>query len=416
MQSDARARATRILARLWLEEPGLADLPALRAMPALAEGLPQSGGDAGETSDPDDTIAIRPGDDAELIEDLAVEYQRLFGFNLPPYESVFLDPTGMLQSAATRRVHDCYRDLGFAVPGDARVAAEDHVGLELLALAERLDRGDEVAAQRLTAGHLALWLPPLIEALCRLSPHPFYRDLSALTLGMVLGSLPPSTEALDPAEVLPDLPEMARPAPPHQAEVDPTSRAVVEAAWRDAAQVPLSRRVSEAGAASDSADGADSESAGQDDSGAEMGLKRLVRLLATPRKAGCYLSRADLVALAKAAELPGLAGDRKRMLEALLRSAGSYGEVRRVAEGLAARFDEADASYVSWQETWPAWRPIGDAWRARLAASRGLLDVALLHSEAETQPIPVGSGNHRMNGIEQDLETEGKGHGDDDQR
>ena len=76
--TEPLAPALRILSHFWLEELRIDDLSLLQSLPELAETLPQTG-------------------TAELT-DLSVEYQRLFGFNLPPYESVFIDPSAMLMA------------------------------------------------------------------------------------------------------------------------------------------------------------------------------------------------------------------------------------------------------------------------------------------------------------------------------
>ena len=55
---------------------------------------------------------------------------------MAPYESVFVDPSAMLDAPATARVVTLYKRAGWAPPPGARVAAMDHIGLELRALAD----------------------------------------------------------------------------------------------------------------------------------------------------------------------------------------------------------------------------------------------------------------------------------------
>jgi len=73
--------ALRLLGHFWLEEIKADDAETIAALPELAQTLPHI--------------------DSAALTDLAAEYQRLFGFNLPPYESVFIDPSVMLMAPAT---------------------------------------------------------------------------------------------------------------------------------------------------------------------------------------------------------------------------------------------------------------------------------------------------------------------------
>ncbi|MBK8541517.1 MAG: molecular chaperone TorD family protein [Ardenticatenia bacterium] len=204
MIDPAHARALQLLGRLWVEELRLEDLPLLAALPELADSLDRAGS-------------------ADLTE-LAAEHQRLFGFNLPPYESVFLDPSGMLDAPATARLRALYRDAGWAPPAGLRAAADDHLGLQLLALADMAAGGQEALAERLLTEHLALWAPLCVAALRRLQPHPFYQTLGALSLGLLLNALPDTI--VDPQ--LPDLP----PPPRYTGSSDGSGRSTDEVpAW-----------------------------------------------------------------------------------------------------------------------------------------------------------------------------------------
>ncbi|MCB9177696.1 MAG: molecular chaperone TorD family protein [Caldilineae bacterium] len=348
----------------------MTDLPALRAMP----GFP-------------DALALQArGDDAALVEALAVEYQRLLGFNLPPYESLFVDPSAMLQAPSTGRVRTLYREAGWQIPSDVRAAADDHLGAELLALAELFASGRPALAQRLVDQHLARWLPVFIEAYERLDPAPFYRTLGALTLGTVMGMLPEAPCPAPRAELDSD-PGRAAQSPRAAGSSDPAAspevQALLDAAWQDAARMP-----GRAPRAARAVEAVDPASTPLDPDGG-LGLRELVRQLCAPQSAGFFLSRHDLAVMARAADLPGAAGDRSHMFESLLRSAGAYGMVEPVVAGLLARIDEADASYAAMQETWAAWSATGGLWRARLVASRALLAEALDRSERPTGPMPI---------------------------
>lgn len=290
--SDSLPPALRLLARFWLEEVRPADVATIAALPGLAETLP----------------AV----DAATLAGLAVEYQRLFGFNLPPYESVFVDPSAMLLAPATARVEALYRQAGW-LPPPARVGAADHLGLELLALADWLAAGQAGPAHRLQTHHLALWAPALVLSLGRLSPPPFYAALGELTVDLLLAALPDQS--------------VPGPFPPPPA----------------------------AGEAGD--------------------LAGLVRHLLTPCRAGLYLAREDIARLSRDLDLPLAVGDRPRMLETLFRQAGEYDLLPALLDRLRRLLHQAGAAYEAWATDYPAWTPYAAAWRARLAGSREKLDI-----------------------------------------
>ena len=283
--SDSLPPALRLLARFWLEEVRPADVATISALPDLAGALPVA--------------------DTAALTGLAVEYQRLFGFNLPPYESAFVDPSGMLLAPATARVEALYRQAGW-LPPPARVGAPDHLGLELLALADWLAAGQPGPARQLHAGHLALWAPVFVLTLRRLSPPLFYAALGELTAELLLATLPDGA----------------------------------------ACSFPVSP-------------------AGEDDGD----LAGLVRHLLTPCQAGLYLAREDIARLSRGLDLPLAVGDRPRMLETLFRQAGEYDLLPALLDRLHHLLHEAGAAYEALATDYPAWTPCAAAWRARLAGT-----------------------------------------------
>lgn len=315
--------ALRQLGRLWLEELRSEDLPRLAALPELTDSLSGAGS-------------------ADLTA-LAAEHQRLFGFNLPPYESVFLDPSGMLDAPATERLKALLQEAGWAPPAGPRAAAVDHLGLEMLALADLVAGGQVALAERLLTEHLALWAPLCLAALRRLRPHPFYQTLGALSLGVLLNALPGGVAA----PRLPDLP----PAPRYAGSPDGGRQPVAEVPdWA----VPLP-----------------AGGVGALDEGPS--LTEVVDALLLPRASGIYITRRDIAAIAHDLGLGAPAGERRRMLEGLLRGAGGLGladPVLRALDGLLAA--EAD-TLAAWSEAWPAWAAAGALWRERLAGQRAVL-------------------------------------------
>jgi TorA maturation chaperone TorD len=327
--TEPLAPALRILSHFWLEELRTDDLPLLQALPELAETLPQTGVDE--------------------LTDLSAEYQRLFGFNLPPYESVFIDPSAMLMAPATERVQQLYRQVGWTPPPETRTGGPDHLGLELLALADWLEQGQSELATRLQTGHLALWAPVFILTLRRLDPHPFYTRLAELTLDLMLATLPARPLPPD-ADPFPDLP-----LPPKfrgteenwpPAEFDPEEGEPDQL-------VPLSLR---------------------DDSQESIpGLRSVLNRLLAPRQAGLYLTRQDIARLGHRLDLPGAMGDRYRMLETLFRSARQYELLPSLVGQLSGLIEQTEADYAALADEYPAWGVYAGAWQNRLRASQTVL-------------------------------------------
>lgn len=331
------ADALRLLGRLWVEELQPEDLASLGRLPELADAL----GGAGS---------------ADLAE-LAAEHQRLFGFNLPPYESLYLDPSGLLGAPATDRVAARFHTAGWTPPAGWRAAAVDHLGFQLRAIGDLLAAGEPAAAEAartLHTEHLALWAPLCIAGLRRLAPHPFYQALGALTLGVLLNALPEEGLRAD----LPELPD----APLY---LDSEALAEMEAmrggagsdlpAWA----VPLPPAEARAHA---------------------RDLDSLVQDLLLPRASGLYLSRRDIASLAHGLGLTAPAGERRRMLASLLRGAGAMGLADPVLRSLDGLLAEEAANLRAWGEAWPAWAPVADLWASRLAARRAELAEGLAQS------------------------------------
>jgi len=316
--------ALRLLSQFWLEELRPDDLDTIRDIPELTESV--SGAD-------------------QVLTGLAVEYQRLFGFNLPPYESVFIDPSAMLMAPATARVQKLYQQAGWSTPPGARTGGPDHLGLELLALAGWLEAGRSDLAERLVVEHLALWSPVFVLTLRRLDPPPFYDILAGLTLDLVL-SLLPADPVFPNADPFPDLP----PPPQYRGAGDewPVDESQTEepellvALPDEPAQTPNWRKIA--------------------------------RKLVTPRTAGLFLTRQDIARLSRTLDLPGVMGERARMLENLLRLADQYDLLPELAEHLSRILIANHTACADLAGEFPAWTPYALAWQQRLAGSKTVLN------------------------------------------
>ncbi len=140
---------------------------------------------------------------AGLIEDLAVEYTRLFigpGGHVAPYASVHLDEQeGALWGPATVWVRDIIASVGFDYrPGYHDLP--DHVSVEFefmqhLAAQEARAHEDADAAalaecrrieEKFVGEHLVLWIPRFCGKVAARAESPFYRDMAGLARDFVL--------------------------------------------------------------------------------------------------------------------------------------------------------------------------------------------------------------------------------------
>jgi TorA maturation chaperone TorD len=366
MSFDPFMLLVKLLGGTWLNEVRQEDVRMLAALTDLGQHLPQ--------------------DTGGLLE-LAVEYQRLFGFNLPPYESIFVDPSALLGAPAASLVQATYQRAGWQPPANSRTAASDHLGLQMLALADlwasaglpsaaeayhagsgsppalrsqdtrelgsRLEsRLHAEAALALWQEHLALWAPAFLLTLRRLQPHPFYQALGESTLELLLAYLPERSSLSErgpaPQELFPELP----PAPRYKANLPEADRDLERA---EAEEIEAQNSPEQTG----------------------PGFKSLLRRLLAPREAGLYITRQDLAGLGLALDLPVGAGERYRMLQSLFELADQYDMLDQLLARLIGMLSDAGQDYAALARQFPAWSPYAQAWRSRLDASRQLLRQGL---------------------------------------
>lgn len=251
---------------------------------------------------------------------LAARHHAAFGLGVPPYAGVLVGAEGHLGGDRARRAGELLRRAGQTSP--RRDVEADHLGVLLRAV------GFLVAAEAdaLDDGHL--------QGLATLRQ--LQRELLDAHL---LLAWTPLTLALRPL----DLPEW-------QALVDLVGalmvahRAVLdgepEGTLPDAPLVDL------------------------DDP--RTGLKRIARWLTVCGRSGVWLTRADLDALAAAADVPRGFGDRVKMLESLLFAAVDQGRADQVLEALEARIDAWSAGLAELGERG---LPV-TAWQQRVARTR----------------------------------------------
>ena len=147
----------------------------------------------------DDDFLEKP--EKELLEDLAVEYTRLFlgpGKHISPHESIHHEKDnskwGQLWGDATVEVKKFIETTGLEYQTDYK-GLPDHISVELefmqqLTLREEQAWGDSDAdgavycrkiQEKFIIEHLMPWVPEFCEKIMQEAELPFYRDLAALT-------------------------------------------------------------------------------------------------------------------------------------------------------------------------------------------------------------------------------------------
>ena len=182
--AEARASTYRLLARLVLREPEPELLDSLRELPIFGTALAATSA-------------------SDLPRALRVEYTRTFRMNVHPYESVYLDQSGMLNAPTSAAVLEHYRQHGYEPPELSSSGAPDHLGLELGFMAQLVERavrarraGNNAVALALLEeqrhflqAHLAVWAPIFGRALQELAVSPFYHALGQTLESFILDDL-----------------------------------------------------------------------------------------------------------------------------------------------------------------------------------------------------------------------------------
>ncbi|MEO8082220.1 MAG: molecular chaperone TorD family protein [Ardenticatenales bacterium] len=346
MTARADGADLRLLARVWLAEPDDEVMAALRTAPAVAEHVPAAGGDA-------------------VRVDLAVAWLDLVSRHVPPHESVFIDPSAMLDAPATARFRATLAAAGWSPPPGLRVPAVDHLGVSLLALTELGDAGTPILTD-----HLLVWLPLFADAVAAAGPavHPLYSAAARATLDAVLtlgDRLPLDRLPVRSGDVVPLLP----PRPLYRSN----DRGDGPAGPRLDDVAALDGRSADDAADNTSDDTSDKMFVDGVPGGASVRLRDVLDALLYAVDAGLYLGRADIAAVAAAVDLPLGLGDRRAMLRGLFESAGRYDAIVPLLDALDARWAAAGARYAAWREGHAAWAVYEAAWRARLDATRAAL-------------------------------------------
>ncbi len=272
-------------------------------------------------------------------DEAAAEHHALFAFNVFPYQSLFLDPSGLLGGAESTRIHAAYAHSGFQV--DASDASPDHMGHELNFLGflcgaeadawtDGLPGVAEEMRQRQTAfldTHLLRWIGSFVEAVSR-QAFPFYAALAELTLMTVAdhaAAMGMSTTDRSPAFALSD---------------------------------PLDLLESE-----------------------ETSLGDITAYLLTPPYSGLFLTRDDIGRLGRRFDLPRGFGERRQLLANLLQAAVTYDQFPPVCTELAAECTQASQRYATMAEEHPVLAPWLVPWMERSRETAALMEVVIREAE-----------------------------------
>jgi TorA maturation chaperone TorD len=184
----ARASLYRLLAGAFVEEVSPSFLAAFRQDDLLAQlAACDIHFDMDFTATPDN----------ELLEILAVEYTALFASSggFPPVESARL--YGLLRQEPAFATMETYRRFGFELQPGQHEVFPDQIGVELLFIAELLERGanaldaGDLAAQRklekeikrFWVQHLGRWLRGYARLIEQAAAHSFYREMARFLHG-----------------------------------------------------------------------------------------------------------------------------------------------------------------------------------------------------------------------------------------
>ena len=262
----------------------------------------------------------------------AATHQRLFGFNVFAYESMFLSPDAVLSGPVTGDVAQFCQQAGYnAALGEAA----DHIANELALLAflcgaeaDAWQDGQAGEAARMQAvqrefldRHLLCWLSGLQLAIQQ-QGEPFYSALAGLATDLALDHRAAlADDLLNPGA------SFALPAAPDL----------------------LSNQ--------------------------RAGLREVAEFLLTTVHSGIYLSRDDIGRLGRPHNLPTGFGSRRIMLTNLLRSAAQFDAVPALLADMQTLVARWQAGYAGLLESPAASvRAIGAVWTERLVDTASLLD------------------------------------------
>jgi TorA maturation chaperone TorD len=169
-----RSNVYTLLSNLLLTDPEPEFLAKVKSV------LGDAGGLFGE-------MAESIGGDEEAYLALRLDFTKTLILYVHPYESVFLDPSGLLCGDVSVKVYRFYRSAGFEPDlASARVRCGDHLGVEMAFMAELVKRGDVKLQLRFLEEHLARWGPLAGLAISSTASTTFYKLLGVAVAHFIL--------------------------------------------------------------------------------------------------------------------------------------------------------------------------------------------------------------------------------------
>lgn len=305
----ARSRFYHLLSHLLLHGVTTEIHPLVQAVDELAEHLPTE---------------FEPST-------AGAEHQTLFGLNVYPFESVYLDASGMLGGDVTEQVAADFARLGYKP--DSAAAAADHLGEELGLLAflcgaegdAEEDSATAIAGQMqhhqrtFLEAHLLRWLWPCALAIQH-EAHPFYATVAELTVEFVSSHYAEIAENTSPQTnfTLPDPPDLL----------------------------------------------ADEKT----------GMKEICDYLATPIYSGMFLSRTAMVRLGRSQNLPSGFGNRRQTLQNLFNSAAQYDGVGTLLDQMMDLCAADESTLQKWLDAEAVVGPFMGPWREQLGRTQQIFE------------------------------------------
>jgi TorA maturation chaperone TorD len=166
-----------LLSRIFIQELSVEDIAKLRA---IVEALPER--QRAKVLD-----ELSRFSDEDLYLRLRVDYTKTFILYVHPYESVFLDSSGLLCTDRSAEVKRFYLMAGYEPSlAEARVRCFDHIGLELGFMAKLIEDGRVELQYRFLRNHLARWAPVLGIVVSEVASTAFYRAMGELLAEFVV--------------------------------------------------------------------------------------------------------------------------------------------------------------------------------------------------------------------------------------
>jgi TorA maturation chaperone TorD len=106
----------------------------------------------------------------------------------------------------------------------------------------------------------------------------------------------------------------------------------------------------------------------------EVRLRDIVRFFLAPARCGMFLSRSRLGQIGKQIGTRLPFGSRFEVAESLFASAGEAEILDQLISTLKDEVDVWASEYQNWTQTYPTWKPFGEAWLSRTANATRTLD------------------------------------------